>query len=699
MNVLFLNGFLWPLALLVLLPLAVHLFARARPRVIDFSSITFIRRALRFTQRVRKPKDWLLLLLRTAAAVALLLLFLRPMLHAPGGDGRFARRAVVIVLDASASMGWSDGSQTRFAVACAETSEILAGLTSRDAVNVILAGTTPRPILPAMGGNIGYLQDAIRRARLTAEALDAEAAIHLAAQMLEDQEGRREICIVSDFQATNWRGLRPRLPPGIGLSGVGVARGDAPNAALLRLTVEPARPLPGEEATVLCEVANFSAAPRRETVVLAIESARTSREVVVPPWGRATALFRQRIASTPPFTVAAALDGDAYPLDDRRWARITPAAELRVGLWSGAGGETTAAAWRRACRALAWARSIEIRTEELANWSQPLDLLLLAGGDGTSAAPIRAQMAHGLPMVWSLAPATPLTQLWGRSTNATPGNVTATTASWVERPQGVGLTVASSGHPLFAAFGGGEFGDPSRGRVRGHLALVATQLPPGECLMAYDDGTPALWLCQAAAPLLLWNIPLGDNLSSFQHQGEFVPLLGELLLYLRRGVTVADDLAAPVLPGQPLIYQADIDTRLDEVRLLDATGSELAVRSDPGRGLVIADAPVRPGIHIWTSGENPVAYEAVNFPAVESDLRPLTSAEIKTLGMLAAASGREMRQWQAGIPLWPYLLWLAMALLLVEAAVAAAGTVKKGRLGGKIRANMRSRRRDEERLK
>lgn len=672
MNVIFLNGFLWPLALLALLPLAVHLFARARPRVVDFSSVTFIRRALRFTQRVRKPKDWLLLLLRTAAAVALVLLFLRPVLHSPGGGGPFARRAVVIILDASASMGWSDGSQTRFAVACAETSEILAGLASCDSVNVILAGTAPRPLLPAMGGNIGYLQEAIRRARLTAEPLDAAAAIRLAAQMLEEQEGRREICIVSDFQAVNWRGLRPRLPPGIGLFGVGVARGEAPNAALLRLSVEPSRPLAGEEATVLCEVANFSTAPRRETVVLAVESSRASREVVVPPWGRATVLFRQRIAAATPLTVTAALDGDAYPLDDRRWASVAPAAELRVGLLASSGGEAMATAWSRACRALGWARPVAVRPEELANRGEPFDLLLLAGWDGQTVALIRGQIERGLPIVWSPAPEMPLARAWGLLTNATPAGVGAAVASWVEQPDGVGLTVARPDHPLFAAFAGGEFGDPARGRVRGHLALVAAQLPPGEPLMTYGDGTPALWLCTTFPPLLLWNIPVDAERSTVQSQGEFVPLLGELLLHLRRGAPDGARPDAPAMPGRPLVYQAGIDMRLDEVRLLDADGAEIAVQPDPGRGLVIAEAPSRPGMHVWTIGDRPVAHEAVNFPGVESDLRSLSPAEIKALGMLAAASGRDMRRWQAGVPLWPRLLWIAMALLLVEAVVVAS---------------------------
>ena len=353
MSVLFLNAVLWPLAILVASPLIVHLFARARPPKYDFSSVEFILRALRFTQRLRKPRDWLVLILRTAAVAAVILLFLRPVMFSHGG-GPFQRRNVVVILDASASMGWSDGSQTRFAVACAEVSEILAGLSSRDAADVILAGAAPRPVFPVMGGNIGYLQGEIRRAHLTSEALDPEAALRLAMRLLSGQEGRKDICIISDFQASNWRGITPRLPPDVGLTCVGTARGDTPNVAIVRVAVDPVRPLTGEEATVLCDVANYSGMPQRRTVVMAAESTRMSREVVIPPWGRMTVVFKQRIASAVPFMMNASLAEDAFPCDDRRWAGVEPTEALRVGMISFGKGEATCAAWARGCRALGW---------------------------------------------------------------------------------------------------------------------------------------------------------------------------------------------------------------------------------------------------------------------------------------------------------------------------------------------------------
>lgn len=678
MSVIFLNAVLWPLTVLVALPLIVHLFARARPQTVDFSSVEFIQRALRFTQRVRKPKDWLLLALRTAAAAAVVLLFLRPVMFAHGGGGLFERKNVAVILDASASMGWSDGSQTRFAVACAEASEILAGLSSRDAADVILAGATPQALFPAMGGNIGYLQEEIRRARLTSEAVDPEAAIRLAVRLLNNQEGRKEICVVSDFQASNWRGVKPRLPPDIGLTCVSTARGEAPNAAILRVEIDPARPMPGEEATVLCDVANFSGTPQRKAVVFAVESVRTSQEAVLPAWGHAVVLFKHRIASASPLTVAASLAEDGFPGDDRRWAVVEPADLLRVGLRSFGKGEATAAAWARGCRALGWARPETLTQEAFENPDMRCDVLMLSGWDGTHPGPVRGLLERGVPVVWYPADGMPLSRVMSVLTNAGSAADSAAKVVWEDKPEGASLKVVTPDHPVFKAFAGGEYGDPARGRVRGRFALAASQLPPGEPLLSYTDATPALWLCRGPLPLVLWNIPLDKGLSSVQNQGEFVPFLGELLLGVRRGSPGNVRLRHEGVPGQPLTWRPGSEIRPEEVRLKGSDGSDVPLLPlDENGGALVSDRLERPGVYDWTVGERAISREVVNFPGAESDLRPLSGSEIKGLGALAAASGRDVREWQAGIPLWPRLLWIALALLLCEGAVAAFDSFKR----------------------
>lgn len=680
MSFYFINAMLWPLVILVALPLIVHLFARARPPRVDFSSVEFIQRALRFTQRVRKPKDWLLLVIRTAAVAAVVLLFLRPVLFSHAGGGLFERRNVVVILDASASMGWADGSQTRFAVASAEASEILAGLSLRDAADVILAGAVPQAVFPAMGGNIGYLQSEIRRASLTSETLDPEAALRLAVQLLSGQEGRKEICIISDFQASNWRGVKPRLPPDIGLTCVSTARGEAPNAAILRVEVDPIRPLQGEEATLFCEVANFSGSPQRKTVVLAVESARSSREVVIPPWGRATVMFKQRIVSASPFSVNVFLGEDAFPGDDRRWAVVEPTDAVRVGIISSGKGEATAAAWARGCQALGWARSEFLTPAMLANPVTRCDVLMLSGWDGTDPDTVLKRMKQGVPVVWYPSVGMPLSRIQSVLTNSTPAAESGPKLVWEDNIGGIRLKVAAPDHPVFRAFAGGEYGDPARGRVHGRFTFTASTLPAGEPLLAYTDGIPAIWMCRGDLPLILWNIPLDKGLSSFQDQGEFVPFLGELLLEARRGSPGAVRPTSDRLHGESLTWRPGLEIRTDEVRLKGPDGAEVPLRLfETDGGTLVSERLKRSGVYEWMIGERAIRCEVVNFPVTESDLRPLAGSEIKGLGALTATSGREVRKWQAGIPLWPRLLWIALVLLLFESAVTAFDARKRSR--------------------
>jgi hypothetical protein len=671
-NVVLINLILWPTLALIAVPLLVHLFARARPPVFHFASVEFIRRALRFTQRVRKPKDWLLLALRTAAVAAVILLFLRPVLFSHGG-GLFVRRNVVIILDASASMGWSDGSQTRFAVACAEASEIMAGLSTRDAANVIVAGAAPRAVLPAMGGNIGYLQGEVRRARLTAEALDPDAALRLAVRMLNGQEGRKEICVVSDFQASNWRGVKPLLPPDVGLTCVSAAQGDAPNAALVRVTLDPARPLLGEEASILCEVANYSGLPQRKTVVLSMESARVSREAVLPPWGRATVLFRQRIETVEAFSLRATLAEDGFPADDNRWAVVEPTEVLRVGIVASGKGSATAAAWARGCRALGWARP-EMLTGEMLSRPEPgADVLMLAGWDGAEPERVRRWIDAGVPVVCYPADGVSMARLAALVTNAVAEADARGVTVWEERPEGMGLRVAAPDHPVMRAFGGGEFGDPARGRVRGRLVLNGAGLPAGTPLLAYADGVPAIWWCSGGRPLVLWTLPLDAERSSVQNQGEFVPFLGELLLEARRGVPGQLSALRESAPGQSLTWRVGLAARAEELLSLKGPDDVVlpAKRVEAVGGVWMSERIERPGVYAWVAGERMLRREAVNFPAAESDLRALSGDEVKGMGALSATSGRAVREWQAGIALWPAFLWIGLALLIGEGAVAA----------------------------
>ena len=85
------TAWIWLLSLAAV-PLAVHLFARSNPPKYSFSSTVFLQRIMKKTARLRKPQDWLLLLLRTLAALALLFVFLQPLLTGEGAVAGLSSR-------------------------------------------------------------------------------------------------------------------------------------------------------------------------------------------------------------------------------------------------------------------------------------------------------------------------------------------------------------------------------------------------------------------------------------------------------------------------------------------------------------------------------------------------------------------------------------------------------------------------------
>ncbi|MEM6885624.1 MAG: BatA and WFA domain-containing protein, partial [Verrucomicrobiota bacterium] len=256
------NPALLPLAALISLPILIHFYARARPRIYQFSSIEFLQKIVKESSRLKRPRSWLLLILRTLLVAALILLFLKPILRtdAPLADA-LARKNVMILVDASASMAAIEGGATRFATARAKAGEILSGLTGQDGANVIWLRSPAQPVFPVLGVNKSALQDALRDAATSNEVADIRGAFALALQQLKDTDGAKEIFVISDFQQSNWEDFRLEDHPGIRLTLIPVADTPVGNQAVTDIFVSSSRPLRGQPVEILCEVANYSSEP------------------------------------------------------------------------------------------------------------------------------------------------------------------------------------------------------------------------------------------------------------------------------------------------------------------------------------------------------------------------------------------------------------------------------------------------------
>src|SRR5262245_3300553 len=94
--------FCWALPL-VAVPIVIHLLHRRQQRVIRWGAMQFLVDSMRRRRRIWRLDDWLLMLLRTAALLALVLALARPLVRA-SWLGVGPQRDVILVLDVSMSM-------------------------------------------------------------------------------------------------------------------------------------------------------------------------------------------------------------------------------------------------------------------------------------------------------------------------------------------------------------------------------------------------------------------------------------------------------------------------------------------------------------------------------------------------------------------------------------------------------------------
>lgn len=680
MQFLFTNtAWLWLLPLAAA-PLIVHLFARSNPPRFRFSSTAFLQRIMKKTARLRKPQDWLLLLLRTLAAIALLFVFLQPILT---GDQTIAggRKTTVYLIDRSASMAAKDGSGSRFSAACAEARELLAS-GGADEANVIWIDARPDALFPQPGPNLEFIADALTRAGVSAELGAPGAAIQLATSQLDQVRGERELVILSDFQSTAWNDFKLDLPADVSVVKVRLGTADVENLAVHELFATPDNPVVGQDVLMVCRLRNYAPTPRRTTLYLDFDGGRQSREVEIPAWGEAEMNFRTRFVRAGQVAVSATIAEDVFPGDDTRHALVRVRDALR--LTSIAPGDDSLHArgpgvLDRLAASLDW---LEHRTLPAGELPAPgsADYLFLHSWDGSGTEDLRVLAGGGTTLLVQPAVGASLRiceTLMGLPVTNSPGAIPVDTKAG-NRNAGkqVGWKAGVSPHasaqsPTFALFQSGEFGNPVAGVFRRRLRLPTEWPENVRRLIDYEDGIPGLLATPGTtiAPVVLWNLPLSSTLGSWSVQSSFVPFMGELLLNHR---ATSRGGAVEAMPGDLLSWTPGEEVSPDSVTLSDGDGHPcgITVGMTPQGVRLTGDVPVAPGIHQWKIGEGVAFRQVVNFPTSESDLRLMDPADLHGGEVVDTRTLLRRAELGEGIPLWPWFVATTLLLLLIESVVA-----------------------------
>jgi hypothetical protein len=693
----------WPWLLALGIPLLLHLLSRRTLRPLPLPTFAFVRQAQARQSRLFRLRRPLLLLLRLLTVLSLVLTFLQPTRRAPFAVAENQRRARILLLDVSLSMGYTSGGVASLARAKAQAARLLDELRGGDLANVILAGSAPFTVLPRPGRDLGTLMQAVRAAQTTSQQGQMAAALALAAEQLAGVKAtQKELLILSDFQRSNWRDVRfDAFPPEVRLVFFPVETAPRENAAVTALRLQPAAPRPGEPTQLFATLWNGSPVSRALRVhcqwavangqSLQNSAASEQRTLTLPPYTSGDVAFPIVFPEPNRYQIAVRLPPDALPADDTRYLIADLRRSQTVLLLTDADTRRATGAFflRQALNPTpempGGVRVITKRPSDLTETDlRVCDAVLLTDVvslPGHRAALLMEYTRAGGAVIAFLRGESVPRQMEGMAKLLRAGETLPFLPRVPMDMQGhekgyLSLTEARSDSPLLAWRRGLGLGDLERIRFR-RFFLTSPPAPEVETLLRFEDGTPAAALSRLGdGRLLFCNFSPDPADSDLAQHPLFPPLLHEFL----KGLATGERRHNEFTPGQSAATALESVSGAITAQAPD--GATIPVTIDRHSGSAILESVEKPGIYTLRSDGVVVAALAVNSPAGESDLRPLDTRALETVSAgarhyLVGTDGRPMAtQWarlQQPLPLWPYCLLSAFVCLLLEQAVLISG--------------------------
>lgn len=191
----------------VAIPLLLHLIQRRRTTRIPFSTIRFLQLARKRSSNRIRMENLLLWLLRTLIILLLVLAFAQPVLRTTGFGNLLSsgRRDVAIVLDVSSSMDYESGKEDVWSRAREAAKSVIRSLKEGDRACMFLAAEKPIPLIEKPSGKLQEMLQMLENQEVLPGTSNFRPALQAATKALR-QSGKREkeIFVVTDGQALPW---------------------------------------------------------------------------------------------------------------------------------------------------------------------------------------------------------------------------------------------------------------------------------------------------------------------------------------------------------------------------------------------------------------------------------------------------------------------------------------------------------------
>ena len=199
-------NFLNPLALIGLLaaaiPIVLHFLNLRKLKIIEFSSLRFLKELQKTKIRKLKIKQIILLILRTLAVIFIIISLARPAIEGTlPGFGSYSKTSAVIIVDNSFSMDLSDEAGNRFTQTRNAALSILNELKEGDEAAIIEMADGEFNKISSLTRNFETLKEHLSKIRIAYLAANAESSIRHAVSILKNAANiNKEIFLISDAQ-------------------------------------------------------------------------------------------------------------------------------------------------------------------------------------------------------------------------------------------------------------------------------------------------------------------------------------------------------------------------------------------------------------------------------------------------------------------------------------------------------------------
>jgi hypothetical protein len=673
-------------------PVVIHLMMRAQGRKVVFSTLRFLPRSQPARER-KRIRHWPLLLLRLLLIALLVSAFARPFWpDTAGAATRERARAVVLVLDRSASMQAKEGDSTRWDAALASARKLLGTLSGNDRVAVV--GFAQEAEVLAPWGPAAIAEHALSGLSATNEPGKLADGLRVAAQLLEHAPAGGDLVIVGDLQKSGCAGLDTvSLPAGTHCDVRPVSRPETANVAVTDLRVADS----GSTALTV-DLRNFSSLPQTTLPVKALLDGQPFYEGKIDlAAGAAAHLTLPALAAKPGWHAIQvnAAAGDALAPDDSRGAGVFIPPPIPVLV---AEPHPEKRNFARASYFLTSALDPNYSDDPAVSPAPGPFAVTVVEADKLAA----ALAANPKPAVVVLPPLPTLPDGLGAALAAFVhggGGVLAWVAAGVDtlgydnqfsifsparliEPEAFQSLEPGGGwrlgwwnrdSALFGRIGEGTRGDLTLPQFKQRMQLAVD--PDAEVLATFGDKTPFLLLRQVGrGRVLLVNASSDTEGSDWPIHKTYLPMVQRMAYYLaQRDPQAGFAVGASLVPARHA--QLELGTMLANRSLLlvPPVGAPISIRSDAAGVVHDANLETLGTYAINDEKGATLSMVSVNFPASESDLTALRPDEVSSQLQFTAPVVGHLNPggtFSARYEIWPWLLLALLPLLAVELAWA-----------------------------